>query len=87
MSSCPICNNKKDVNFRCDYKYEILEDKKYFDHLDIYKCNKCDFSFTHPMPKSSNLDFFLWECLSSSKQTTLLGHWERRWFWKKNFRG
>lgn len=58
MSSCPICNDKKDVNFRCDYKYEILEDKKYFDHLDIYKCNKCDFSFTHPMPKSSNLDFF-----------------------------
>ena len=41
-----------------EYKYEIFEDKQYFDHLDIYKCDNCDFSFAHPMPKSKNLDFF-----------------------------
>ena len=58
MIDCPICKEDKNVNFRCDYKYEIFEDKKYFDHLDIYKCNNCDFSFANPMPSMSNLDYF-----------------------------
>ena len=58
MISCPICDEEKKVSYRCEYKYEIFEDKQYFDHLDIYKCDNCDFSFAHPMPKSKNLDFF-----------------------------
>ena len=58
MISCPICDEEKKVSYRCEYKYEIFEDKQYFDHLDIYKCDDCDFSFAHPMPKSKNLDFF-----------------------------
>ena len=58
MIKCPICNDDKSVKYRCDYKYEIIEDKKYFDNLDIHKCNNCDFSFAYPMPKISDLDFF-----------------------------
>ena len=58
MIKCPICNDDKSVKYRCDYKYEIIEDKKYFDNLDIYKCDDCDFSFAYPMPKIPNLDFF-----------------------------
>ena len=56
--NCPICKKEKTVSRRCDYKYEILDDKKYFDHMEIYKCDDCDFSFSHPMPKIKNLDFF-----------------------------
>ena len=43
MISCPICDKEKSVigvNIN-----EIFEDKQYFDHLDIYKCDNCDFSF------------------------------------------
>ena len=55
---CPICNFEKDLNLRCDYKFEILEDKKYFGDLKIIKCDNCDFSFADPMPKEENLNFF-----------------------------
>ena len=27
MIKCPICNDDKSVKYRCDYKYEIIEDK------------------------------------------------------------
>ena len=55
---CPICKNTKNVNLRCDYKYEIQEDIKYFGKLDVLKCQDCDFSFANPMPKMENLDYF-----------------------------
>ena len=45
MISCPICDEEKKVSYRCEYKYEIFEDKQYFDHLDIYKCDNCDFRY------------------------------------------
>ena len=41
---CPICKSNKNSNFRCEYKLEIHEDKKYFGDLKIDKCNNCDFS-------------------------------------------
>ena len=56
--NCPICKKETNVSRRCEYKYEILEDKKYFDHMEIYKCKNCDFSFSNPMPKIENLNFF-----------------------------
>ena len=55
---CPICNNSENVKLRCDYKYEIKEDAKYFGKLNVCKCEKCDFSFANPMPEMKNLDFF-----------------------------
>jgi len=56
--NCPICNSNENSNFRCDYKFEIIEDKKYFGDLKIDRCDKCDFSYTNPMPKDSDLNFF-----------------------------
>lgn len=55
---CPICKSKKNVNYFCEYKFEVKEDKKYFGDLEIVKCKECDFCFANPMPKSENLDFF-----------------------------
>ena len=56
--NCPICKNLKNVIPRCDYKYEIKEDIKYFGKLNVYKCKECDFSFANPMPEAKNLDYF-----------------------------
>jgi len=56
--SCPICKTNTKSNFRCDYKFEIHEDKKYFGDLKIDRCEECDFSYANPMPSSQNLDFF-----------------------------
>ena len=42
---CPICKNSENVKLRCEYKYEIKEDTKYFGELNVCKCEKCDFSF------------------------------------------
>ena len=56
--NCPICKNLKNVIPRCDYKYEIKEDIKYFGKLNVYKCKECDFSFANPMPETKNLDYF-----------------------------
>ena len=55
---CPICKSNKNSNFRCEYKLEIHEDKKYFGNLKIDKCEECDFSYANPMPKNDNLNFF-----------------------------
>ena len=56
--NCPICETSKSSNYRCDYKFEILEDKKYFGDLKIDRCEECNFSYANPMPKNENLDFF-----------------------------
>lgn len=56
--NCPICKSSENSNYRCDYKFEIYEDKKYFGELKISKCEKCEFSYANPMPKRENLDFF-----------------------------
>ena len=56
--NCPICKTNKNSNYRCDYKFEVREDKKYFGDLKINKCEECDFSYANPMPKDQNLDFF-----------------------------
>lgn len=55
---CPICNSIDKSKQRCEYKFEIHEDKKYFGDLKIDQCKKCDFSFANPMPKDENLNFF-----------------------------
>ena len=55
---CPICKSNKKSNYRCEYKFEIREDKKYFGDLEIYRCEECDFSYANPMPNKENLDFF-----------------------------
>ena len=55
---CPICKTSDNSNFRCEYKFEIHEDKKYFGDLKIYKCNNCDFSYANPMPNIENLNYF-----------------------------
>jgi len=56
--NCPICETSKSSNYRCDYKFEILEDKKYFGDLKIDRCEQCDFSYANPMPKDEDLNFF-----------------------------
>ncbi len=56
--NCPICNSNKKSNYRCEYKFEIIEDKKYFGDLEIYRCEECDFSYANPMPNKKDLDFF-----------------------------
>ena len=56
--NCPICNTNEKNIYRCEYKFEIHEDKKYFGDLKIYRCNKCDFSYANPMPKNEDLNFF-----------------------------
>ena len=55
---CPICKTNIKSNYRCDYKFEIIEDKKYFGDLKIDRCEECNFSYANPMPKNENLDFF-----------------------------
>ena len=55
---CPICKTNIKSNYRCDYKFEINEDKKYFGDLKIDRCEECNFSYANPMPKNENLDFF-----------------------------
>jgi len=55
---CPICKTNIKSNYRCDYKFEIHEDKKYFGDLKIDRCEECNFSYANPMPKNENLDFF-----------------------------
>ena len=56
--NCPICKKNVKSNYRCNYKFEIQEDKKYFGDLKIDRCEECDFSYANPMPKNKNLDFF-----------------------------
>ena len=56
--NCPICKTNIKSNYRCDYKFEIHEDKKYFGDLKINRCEECDFSYANPMPENKNLDFF-----------------------------
>tara|TARA_B110000037_G_scaffold204747_1_gene248982 strand:+ start:1571 stop:2527 length:957 start_codon:yes stop_codon:yes gene_type:complete len=56
--NCPICQTNIKSNFRCDYKFEIHEDKKYFGDLKIDRCEECNFSYANPMPKNDSLDFF-----------------------------
>ena len=56
--TCPICNSKKNSKLRCDYKFEIHEDQKYFGNLSIMRCNKCDLSYADPMTKEENLNYF-----------------------------
>ena len=56
--TCPICNSADKSKNRCDYKFEIHEDKKYFGDLRIDKCEECDFSYANPMPTEENLDYF-----------------------------
>ena len=56
--NCPICEKNIKSNYRCNYKFEIHEDKKYFGDLKIDRCEECDFSYANPMPKNENLDFF-----------------------------
>ena len=53
---CPICKSNKNSNFRCEYKLEIHEDKKYFGNLKIDKCEECDFSYANPMPKRNHAE-------------------------------
>ena len=55
---CPICKTNIKSNYRCDYKFEVHEDKKYFGDLKIDRCEECNFSYANPMPKNENLDFF-----------------------------
>ena len=55
---CPICHSNENSNYRCDYKFEVLEDKKYFGDLKINRCDQCDFSYANPMPKDDDLNFF-----------------------------
>ena len=56
--NCPICKSTESSNFRCDYKFEILEDQKYFGDLKIDKCKNCEFSYANPMPIEKDLNFF-----------------------------
>lgn len=56
--NCPICKSNEHTKFRCDYKFEVLEDKKYFGDLKIDRCDQCDFSYASPMPKNDDLNFF-----------------------------
>ena len=58
IMACPICKSNVNSNYRCDYKFEVREDKKYFGDLKIDKCENCDFSYANPMPNNQNLDFF-----------------------------
>ena len=58
MVNCLICKNKTSVSLIDDYKFNILEDQKYFGIPKIYFCQKCDFSFCNPMPNERDLDMF-----------------------------
>ena len=56
--NCPICKTSTKSIYRCDYKFEVYEDEKYFGNLKINKCEECDFSYADPMPNNENLDVF-----------------------------
>jgi len=56
--NCPICKTNHSKSYRCDYKFEIFEDRKYLGDLKIDRCEQCDFSFANPMPKDKDLNFF-----------------------------
>ncbi len=55
---CPICENSNYSRISYEYKFEILEDQKYFGDLKIACCEKCDFNFAFPMPSEENLNYF-----------------------------
>ncbi len=57
MIKCILCNTEK-VSFYDNYKFHVINDKKYFGETKIYKCNTCDFGFCDPMPKKENLNYF-----------------------------
>ena len=55
---CPICENSEYSRISYEYKFEILEDQKYFGDIKIAFCEKCDFNFAFPMPSNENLNYF-----------------------------
>lgn len=55
---CLICDKTDSVKFLDDYRLEIKEDKDYFKNAKIYRCEECNFAFTHPMPPIEKLDHF-----------------------------
>lgn len=55
---CLICKSPKNVNFLDEYKFEVIEDKKYLKDLKIYRCENCEFSFVNPMPNEKDLDYY-----------------------------
>ena len=56
--NCLICNKSEKVKFLDDLKIEIKEDASFFKSAKIYQCTDCDFSFTNPMPKTEDINFF-----------------------------
>ena len=56
--NCLICNKSEKVKFLEDLKMEVKEDASFFENAKIYQCTDCDFSFTNPMPKTEDMNFF-----------------------------
>ena len=56
--NCLICKSPKNINFVDNYKFEVIEDKKYLKDLKIFRCDDCEFSFVDPMPNEKDLNYF-----------------------------
>lgn len=63
---CLICYDQENIKFLDEYKLEIFEDKNFFEDAKIYRCEKCDFAFVHPMPSDEKLNLFYKEVYRSN---------------------
>ena len=58
MVKCVVCSQQINSTKIDGHKHMYVEDEKILGKMDIYHCNYCKLSFTYPMPKLDDLNYY-----------------------------